>query len=1032
MVWKDPYYAITYEDSGNRIDAEAYIAARNGVFYFNSVFQFHEEVLKAFITDQQLLTKCMLDKKEIPQELRPAIIAAESEYIISHWEAEDGEPNDYYRMLYGLPPVGTEESAFFYNTKYDDIDKETPLHRLSSVDLLKLENRGYLDELLGDNPDDSIKYLGHMASKKVYPYVSRQAEYYQLLHVPSSSYDYLRDDFIDTYEEARCMVLRVYYTDAYRNQSHLYEGFLGLLILFITQQRMCSKYLEADISRNFYDLNSLRLVYDAYEVPFYSDIPLKYHTSIVKHINELIAYKGSTQVFYDTFGLFDFGSMEVFEYYMVKERKTDSDGNPIFRDSEGNLLSEQDQFNIRFAKVAWPNNKFVEVTDPDNKVEYEELTTQDPYWVEDEDLKAKLYGSDWNYYQSKYMGVQIMFDLTKLLYECCFFLHELQDNRGTLKDITTYYMVTGEDISIYDMVIYAMALLCKNAGYVGEIPSDPASVAAVYGFNFQHYNELLKMATIPMGDFVTELKTSCHNYANANPILSIDKTLDYLIEQITDGAFNWLGSDFPYNQWGMAPSPVFLRDFTPTSNSVETLRKYLSETINTLKTDESLTEYEILQLYAQFITTDDFIINVQSSDSIGSSLKYQTFVVKSRDFDDVDRKTLRKAVIASYEHMLSWLIKILDMRSALTFDPHILELISNMNINSADDVCRVYDTIEELDEYLTYRIRVATTREEYEAFANVRKILMTTHLVKDTLTTSDGKVANTYADLLADVNPTLYERFIAEDFDAETEEQYVLQTLMKLCDDLTLLESVNTDNIQRVVNYMFKILRFLKSAKVDLVDFHIIYMITDRTMNFIKFISEVHTQQVTRYPYKPNQYDLLQLYPLLHRCIVIQYWEDYLTLLNKNMDVKVYQYWHDQFVELCDDIKAHLEYMPKDYFEFIFDWLHSVSITWKKREPLMLLLKKEGHIQSDLNVEAGDPNTFYLLTQVAVAEQSRLIKEKYLELVDSCVLEMDDSIMDKMDTLSDEVNLADVKESPVNDGVMWTDSLIKVEESISN
>jgi hypothetical protein len=124
--------------------------------------------------------------------------------------------------------------------------------------------------------------------------------------------------------------------------------------------------------------------------------------------------------------------------------------------------------------------------------------------------------------------------------------------------------------------------------------------------------------------------------------------------------------------------------------------------------------------------------------------------------------------------------------------------------------------------------------------------------------------------------------------------------------------------------------------------------------------------------------------------------------------------------------------MPKDYFEFIFDWLHSVSIIWKKREPLMLLLKKEGHVQSDLNVEAGDPNTFYLLTQVTVAEQSRLIKEKYLELVDSCVLEMDDSIMDKMDTLSDEVNLADVKESPVNDGVMWTDSLIKVEESISN
>ena len=139
-----------------------------------------------------------------------------------------------------------------------------------------------------------------------------------------------------------------------------------------------------------------------------------------------------------------------------------------------------------------------------------------------------------------------------------------------------------------------------------------------------------------------------------------------------------------------------------------------------------------------------------------------------------------------------------------------------------------------LYDLVTVKLRTTTRREDYEAFANLRKILLTTGLMNKVFQKSNGTIASTYADLLQDINPTLYNRYADPDVDTSTEEQYAIQTLMKLCDDLTLLESINTNNIKKIVDHLFKILRFFKSAKVDLVDFQIIYLITDRSMNYIK------------------------------------------------------------------------------------------------------------------------------------------------------------------------------------------------------
>lgn len=936
LIWKDPFYANAGENSSDRADAEAYIAARNGELAFNSVYHFHESVLQAFFPDPDTLAVILTNKRAIPEDMRPAIVEAESKYLINYWENEGGESNDYYRMLFGLPPKDMAAEDFVYNTKYADIDMETPVHLLPYTDRLRLENLGYFAELRSQYPYDgkSYQYLEHLGKYRIYPYVSRQAEMFELLYVQQSQYTQLRNDFIDTYEKARRMIIRVYYSDAYRNKSHLYEGFLGMCILFTTQSRMFVKYLEADIPRNFYDLESLKLVYDAYSVPFYSAIPLKYHERIVKKINELIGYKGSNQIFYDLFEIFDFGRMSAYQYYLVKDRITDDDGNPIFRDKDGNLLSAEQMWKIRFAKVGFEDDQFIAITDPQNAVEYEDLTLDDPYWEEDEDLRKKLYESDWNFFHSKYMGVQIMFELSKLIFETCYFLKMLEDNHENMKDLSVYYMVTGEEYPLFDMVIYAVALLCKNAGFTGEIPSDPGSVAAVYGFNFKEYLTLLKMGSESMDDFVKNFKKACHEYADDNPVLVVDDTLSWMIDQITDGAFNYLGDDFPYNTWGHAPTPIFLHDFLPTNNTVTTLKKYLKETIQTLQEDPTLTEWELMQLYTRYVVKDNQEFKVVVPSVNGTGMSYQTFVVKSKDFNQEDLDVLRKVIIASYEHMFSWVVRLLDARTSLTFDPEIIKKIADMNIDEIEDVDRVYKSLVDFNEYLNYKIRTSFSRVDYNAYANLRKILMTTELMDSTFKKRNGSIASTYADLLSDIDTTLYQRLMDDEIDSETEETYVIQTLMKLCDELELLESINTDKMKKIVDYLFKILAFLKSAKVDLKDFQIIYTITDRGMNYIKFISELWSQDVFNYPTRDTYF---KLSAVLWRITILQELRSKFKLSDHNLGVKVDYQIRDELQKLTDELNQfNVSYEVRDKIDFLIDMVNELKIDATKMDRLHL------------------------------------------------------------------------------------------------
>ena len=146
-----------------------------------------------------------------------------------------------------------------------------------------------------------------------------------------------------------------------------------------------------------------------------------------------------------------------------------------------------------------------------NRYHYDEVVSDDVYWWETEELKKELYERDYNFIDTKYIGINIMQNVTKMLYETTYFLNLLVDhkdnttalderilNKDAMK-IGTDYLYLNLDrfssvpVSIFDSVIILCALLSKKNGMKGNIiANNPSKILAVQGFNFDLNFDLIR------------------------------------------------------------------------------------------------------------------------------------------------------------------------------------------------------------------------------------------------------------------------------------------------------------------------------------------------------------------------------------------------------------------------------------------------------------------------------------------------------------------------------------------------------------
>ena len=642
IVWKNSSLAKTYEANTDPYLVEIFLTANKGVLNFDIIRAFPRAVLKAIGITELQIDQCAADKNKIPENLRNAAVE-EYQNALSHinpstgrlgYETPDGwvsvyeERNDYYRMLNGLP--GINDTDYIYNTD-SRWATDIPVHEMSLIDRYEMEDAGILDKLLGEHPN--AKYLKYCGSKMINIYKARVAGRFEILWRNSVNSSTLEEDFDAVYMSCCNLVNSVYYSDAFKKTNNLYENFLAMCILFMTIQTMQYHYLSVDVIRDFYDTESIKYVYDSYSVPFYSEIPLEYHRKIVKNINKLISYKGSSQVFFNLFDIFD-TNMTIYSYYLTKVHRFDENGNPSFvfeKDKDGNVLLDEDgnpilsssNYDIAFSRGEIYADPALSVADSANKTDYTVITTSDPYWIDDLNTQNVINDTAFNFNETKYIGVQTSFDLIKIAYENAYIFKMIMDNKKITNVLNLNWTDLGIEASIYDIFIYLAALVCKYYGYDGLISDKLPYTAAVLGYDFKESATVIK-DNIENNEYLkenTELKEKIRtmNITDTNSINTVFNNMNEIEKMLLKGYLNAKTVE-EFNAYRdlyntLMTSKIIDEVYTDTSGEV-------SESFSTLLRSQSPDLYSRLISLADENIEDELTVVIDKIEDFLTALKY--------------------------------------------------------------------------------------------------------------------------------------------------------------------------------------------------------------------------------------------------------------------------------------------------------------------------------------------------------------------------------------------------------------------------
>lgn len=479
------------ESIESKRNADRYVTAMKKMDNFNSYSNFSKEAIaNAGVTDLSLIEKYYKDKYTIPQDKRDDIVKAQREIIINNYV----EGNDYYREMIGLP--NKNDTDYFYAPpevcRLYSIDPLTPIHALSKDEIYRLE-RYYLPTLISQNPDK--KYLRFLGSKSVDLVAAREAKNFDIIATSLDFNNVFLSHFFSTYSLCREYFTSVIYVKEFSSSYDLYDNFIALNIMIMTIQRMMVNTFRIGVERDFYDLSSIKTLFDSYGVPFFEELPLDYQRSIMKNLNMLLRYKSTDKVLYDISSILFFDRIQIFKYFLMKERVLDDDDNPIFAYKE--VMNEDGEIEIvedvekmyRFyfqSTDVLERNTALALENKQNKIEFYDVTESDPLWWNDEDLQKELYEREFNYVETKYMSVNIMYKMTQMMFESIYALNMMVDK----KESETKYIyidlprVTLDKVSVFDSIILLCALTSKKNGMKGEIISTPTKILSVLGFNF--------------------------------------------------------------------------------------------------------------------------------------------------------------------------------------------------------------------------------------------------------------------------------------------------------------------------------------------------------------------------------------------------------------------------------------------------------------------------------------------------------------------------------------------------------------------
>ena len=424
MVIKYSNIAKEYETPESKAEADRYIAALEGKNNIYSYKSFDREVLiKAGFTEDDINNfKTIYD---IPKPKVPICIKLQDMVTISEYV----EQNNYYRQYIGLPNIEDTEFVFAPDAFYQETDIEfKPVHQFDGNELAILDSYGFLDMLIEDNPEkEYLKFMMH----KIDLVSMRKAKNFTLLYLDNGVInDFLYEEFTKIYESTREYYMTVAYNIDIAQYTPGYDNFIAMEIMIATIQRMFNSAFSFITQRNFYDLKTIKLFYDSYNCPYIEKLPFEYHRILTRNLNYLLQYKSTQKSLTDLFYLLNSERLTLYRYYLIKQQKMDENNNPYFVYKEDGTLDKKAMYDFYFQLVEMNQRNLAKAFNELSLQEkYKTITENDQYWIEDKPLQDKLLDSEFNFVETKYLGISILYEMTEILFEIQYSLNLIIDKK---------------------------------------------------------------------------------------------------------------------------------------------------------------------------------------------------------------------------------------------------------------------------------------------------------------------------------------------------------------------------------------------------------------------------------------------------------------------------------------------------------------------------------------------------------------------------------------------------------------------------
>lgn len=501
---KYSYYAQKYETTETRLASDRYMDAMQKQDTFDLYNDYtRTELLTVGITDEKILKEVSNGNIDaIPSRYKEQLLLLRRERVITTFD----EKNNYYRMLNGYPDLEDKDRYYSSSSLVAEfnIDPKIPIHQIQDYynkledgkgDYLIsiIEGSGYIDRLCEAHPDK--KYLRYIGSNRIDIYTARTAKNFQIIQLRKPAVrQAILDTFIRVYEQCREYYVKTVYISSYSKFIDYYDNFIAMCIMIMTLQQVAAKQITLGIKREFFDIYSVRALYEAYDVPFNLNIDEDTQTDIVQNLNVLIQNKATDKVIYNIANLLGFTNINIYKYFLTKEHKMDIYNTPIFKYTErfNNSTGEMEvvpdynaMYDLYFQKIRLDDKDFVNsFSDRSNRVDYKTVTYKDPFWWEDENVYKRIWETEYNFVESKYLGLGVSYSMTEIMFENAIFLKLILNKDVGFQNLSINLpkIIEDTEVPLFDVIILLICLLSVKHKLWGEVISVPTQVISVVDY----------------------------------------------------------------------------------------------------------------------------------------------------------------------------------------------------------------------------------------------------------------------------------------------------------------------------------------------------------------------------------------------------------------------------------------------------------------------------------------------------------------------------------------------------------------------